>query len=131
MSINDIGKEGERIARHILKDCFGVDEIFQADWLVKKNGTWYVVEVKHKSTFKPPPFWGQGLNKYQADMRIKFYKETGIRCLFLVIDSDTKAIYWAWLDELEKTKYHETKNGVRIYNLEYFHMLREDARKYA
>ena len=29
MSINDIGKEGERLAREILKDRFYVDSIFQ------------------------------------------------------------------------------------------------------
>ena len=60
MSINDIGKEGERIARDILKDCFHVDDIFQADWLINKNGTWYVVEVKHKEMFPRRRFTVKG-----------------------------------------------------------------------
>jgi hypothetical protein len=89
MSINDIGKEGERKARIILKDVFKVDDIFQADWLISVKGKWYVVEVKHKEMFTPPPFYGQGLQAYQAEMRMKFWHETGIRCLFLVIDVNT------------------------------------------
>ncbi|MFA5351563.1 MAG: hypothetical protein WC357_09595 [Candidatus Omnitrophota bacterium] len=60
MSIMEIGRQGEKIARNILKDIFKVDDIFQADWLVKAKGVWYVVEVKHKELFKPPPFHGQG-----------------------------------------------------------------------
>ena len=39
----------------------------------------------------------------------------------MVIDKDTKKIYWNWIDELEKTEHFTTKNGVRIYNLKYFH----------
>ena len=120
MSITEIGRDGEILARKILKS-WNVDNIFQADWMIRKNGKWCVVEVKYKEMFKPPPFYGHGLNAYQADMRMKFYKETGIRCLFLVIDKDTKQIYWNWIDELEKTKYFTTKNGARIYNLENFH----------
>jgi hypothetical protein len=119
LSINDIGKEGERIARHILKDTFKVDGLMQADWLCKKDGTWYCVEVKHKEPFQPPPFKGHGLESYQADMRMKLQSETGIRCLFLVIDMDS-TIYWQWLDELEKTEHFTTRNGVRIYNIQYF-----------
>ena len=43
MSINDIGREGERLARTVLIERFKVDGIFQADWLVQKNGKYYVV----------------------------------------------------------------------------------------
>lgn len=125
MSINDIGKEGEKMAREILKNRFHVDAIFQADWLINKNGVWYVVEVKHKQMFTPPPFYGQGLNTYQADMRIRFWQETGIRCLFLVIDAETGSVYWQWLDKLQETKYHETRNGIRIYDIDEFVKLRD------
>lgn len=119
MSINDIGKEGERLARIVLKDWFKVDGIFQADWIVNKNGKYYVVEVKHKEMFSPPPFYGHGLDIRQVKARMQFYKDKDIRCLFLVIDMDG-TVYWQWLDELEKTKYLDTKNGVRIYNIEHF-----------
>lgn len=124
MSINDIGKEGERRARIILKDVFRVDNIFQADWIVGVNDKWFVIEVKHKEMFNPPPFYGQGLQAYQADMRIKFWRETGIRCLFLVIDSVTGEVYWEWLDKLQETKYFETHNGIRIYDIRHFHKLK-------
>jgi len=47
---------------------------------------------------------------------MKFYEDTGIRCLFLVFDFDG-TIYYGWLDELEKTKYFDTRKGVRVYNI--------------
>ena len=119
MSINDIGKVGEKLARTILKEWFSVDGIFQADWIVEKNGAYYVVEVKHKEMFSPPPFAGHGLDIRQVKARMKFYKDKDIRCLFLVIDLDG-TVYWQWLDVLEKTSYFDTKNGVRIYNIEHF-----------
>lgn len=122
MSINDIGKVGERMAREILKDWFGVDGIFQADWLVKKDGRYYVVEVKHKEMFKPPPFYGHGLDTRQVRARMKFMQETGIRCLFLVIDMDG-TIYWQWLDVLEQGRHFDTKNQVRIYDIAGFKKL--------
>ena len=127
MSINDIGKEGERLARQILKER-GCSDIFQADWLVKFPGSddWIVVEVKHKERFRAPPYDGHGLNAYQADMRLKFQKETGIRTLFLVIGADDNRVYIQWLDALHKKtierygQLFETKNGIRIFDLRFF-----------
>ena len=124
MSINDIGKEGERMARIILKNKFKVDGIFQADWLVNKNGIDYVIEVKHKEMFAPPPFYGHGLDIRQVRARMDFYKRHNIRCLFLVIDMDG-TVYWQWLDTLEKTKYYDTKNRVRIYDIQEFYKLND------
>lgn len=124
MSINDIGKLGEKLARDILKDWFAVDGIFQADWIVNKNGVYYVVEVKHKAMFSPPPFYGHGLDIRQVKARMDFYRNVGIRCLFLVIDLDG-TVYWQWIDELEKTRYFDTKKGIRIYNIKHFHRMKE------
>ena len=124
MSINDIGKVGEKLARDVLKDWFCVDRIFQADWMVKKDGKWYVVEVKHKEMFQPPPLYGHGLDIRQVKARTEFMNDTGIRCLFLVIDMDG-TVYWQWLDELEKTPYFDTRNKVRVYNIDYFKKLKQ------
>lgn len=124
MSINDIGKEGERLARIILKERFKVDGIFQADWMVQKNGKYYVVEVKHKEMFSPPPFYGHGLDIRQVKARMEFYKSKDIRCLFLVIDLDG-TIFWQWLDILEETKYFDTRNKVRVYDIRNFNRLHE------
>ena len=124
MSINDIGKVGEKLARDVLKEWFCVDRIFQADWMVKKDGKWYVVEVKHKEMFQPPPFYGHGLDIRQVKARTEFMNDTGIRCLFLVIDMDG-TVYWQWLDELEKTPYFDTRNKVRVYNIDYFKKLKQ------
>ena len=123
MSINDIGKEGERMARSILKDWFRVDNIFQADWLIKKNDSYYVVEVKHKDMFRPPPFYGHGLDIRQVKARMAFMRETGIRCMFLVIDTDGR-VFWQWLDVLEKGRHIDTKNGIRVYSIEGFKKMR-------
>lgn len=119
MSINDIGKEGERLARTILIDRFKVDGIFQADWIVEKNGNYYVVEVKHKEMFKAPPFDGHGLDIRQVKSRMRFFRKYNIRCLFLVIDMTGK-VFWQWLDVLEQRRKFDTKNGVRIYAIEGF-----------
>lgn len=130
MSINDIGKDGERLARQILKDR-GCSDIFQADWFVKFPGKndWICVEVKHKERFKAPPYDGHGLNAYQADMRMKFYRETGIRTLFLVIGIDDNKVYVQWLDVLQRKtmeqygKLFQTKNGIRIFDIRLFKVI--------
>lgn len=119
MSINDIGKEGERLARKVLIDRFKVDGIFQADWIVEKNDSYYVVEVKHKEMFKAPPFDGHGLDVRQVRARMKFFRRFGIRCLFLVIDMTGK-VFWQWLDVLEQGRKFDTRKGVRIYAIEGF-----------
>lgn len=121
MSITEQGIIGERMARAILKDKFRVDNIFQLDWIVCKNNEYYAVEVKHKELFSPPPFWGQGLDIRQVKARIKLFKDKGIRCLFLVITKPEEKVYWQWLDVLEQTKYFDTKNKIRVYDIKEFH----------
>jgi hypothetical protein len=124
MSITQIGIEGEQLARKIIQQYFGAKDIQQIDWLVHKNRIWYAVEVKHKEMFMPPPFEGQGLNISQIKRRTELYKETGIRCLLLVINKNTGKVYWQWLDILESTEYFDTRNGVRIYNIQNFKKLK-------
>lgn len=119
MSITEVGRKGEQIARDILKNRFKVDGIFQADWMVMKDGKYYVVEVKHKEMFKAPPFDGHGLDIRQVMAREEFYKRTGIRCLFLVIDM-SGVVYWQWLDVLEGKRKFTTRNVIRVYALEGF-----------
>lgn len=120
MSITAQGIEGETLARLILKDKFKVDNLFQIDWMVIKNGIYYVIEVKHKELFKPQPFYGQGLDIRQVNARMKFFKDTGIRCLFLVISKPENIVYHQFLDVLETTEYFDTKNKIRIYNIKDF-----------
>lgn len=119
MSIKAIGMEGETLARTVLIDRFKVDSIFQADWLVEKNGKYYVVEVKHKEMFKAPPFDGHGLDVRQVNARMRFFRAHGIRCLFLVIDMKGR-IFWQWLDVLEQGRKFDTKRGVRVYDINGF-----------
>jgi hypothetical protein len=121
MSITIQGIEGEKIARNVLKNNFGINNLFQLDWLFKYNDKYYCVEVKHKELFIPPPFYGQGLDLRQVNSRIEFYKKTGIRCIFMVIDKDDGNIYLQWLDKLEKgIDKFTTRNNIRIYNIDRF-----------
>lgn len=119
MSIAEQGRQGEALARTILKNE-GFDVVLQADWVVTRNGKWYLVEVKHKEMFDPPPFLGQGLPLYQVKARMRFYAATGIRCMLFVIDKNTGEPCWQWLDVLEGTEYLDTRKGIRIYNIEHF-----------
>ena len=120
MSITEQGRKGEMLARQFLW-YQKIDNLFQPDWMFVRNGKYYVVEVKCKEIFTPPPFKGQGLDIRQVKARMKLYKDTGIRCFFLVFCIDTGEIRWAWLDELEQTKYYDTRNGIRVYNIKYFY----------
>ena len=119
MSLNDIGQAGERMARTVLIDRFKVDGIFQADWIIERNGHYYIVEVKHKAMFTAPPFDGYGLDIRQVKSRMRFFRSQGIRCLFLVIDMNGHVL-WQWLDVLEKGQKFDTKKGVRIYHINQF-----------
>ena len=98
---------------------------FQADIFVKDaNGNWIIVEAKYQDIFTNP--YGHGLPPKQVAARIKFYKDTGIRCLFLVFDKDDKHIYSRWLDELNDLELNGsdkwlTKTGGRvIFGIEHF-----------
>lgn len=94
---------------------------FQPDAIALSNETFSMWEVKMKEEpFKPPPFYGHGLDIRQVKARIHFQKKTGIRCGFIVFQSNKNIILWQWLDELEKGEYFDTKNGVRIYPIENF-----------
>lgn len=117
MSITLQGISGEKLAREFIYKNINPDVLQQVDWLYKKNGVWYAVEVKNKEIFKPPPFYGHGLNISQVNRRMQFYKDTGIRCLFLVFEPNTGNVYSQWLDILENTTYKDTLNGVRVYNI--------------
>ena len=124
MSINDIGRRGEENARLILKNLFKVESIFQADWLVKKDNKWIVVEVKHQERFekgKNANIEGHGLPPYQVKKRLEYYKDTGTRCFLLVIEKPTNEIYCNFLDVLNNKSYYDTPNGKRrIYPIENF-----------
>lgn len=117
MSITKIGLEGEKMARLVLKKM-GCVNIFQADWLIKPDDKWFVVEVKRKERFSPPPFWGHGLDIRQVKQRMAFYRDTGVRCLFLVFDLTDGKTYWQWLDVLEQGDYFDTRNNVRVYPMD-------------
>ena len=117
-NIEKLGKEGEEKIRLLLKKKGYI--IQSPDWLACKNGEWICIEVKRKARFTPPPFEGHGLNKSQIFLRNKLFGDTKIRTFLIVFEIGTDKMFGQWLDELEKGKYFDTKNQVRIYPLKNF-----------
>ena len=126
------GKEGEQCARLWLKE-HGIKNIFQLDWVFedpKTKGKYYAMEVKNKERFEPRPEYGpqyeaQGLDNRQVLARSDFYEATKIPSLLWVSDVKTHEIRYEWLHILNKkadicNQYFLTKNGIRLYNLDFF-----------
>lgn len=108
MSITEIGRDGETWAREWIlsnREIGGAwrgDSLFQADWIVQaRDGSYFLVEVKHQEVFVPPPFFGHGLPPYQVEARLRFYRATGIPTLLLVRDAESGSAFWQWLDVLD------------------------------
>lgn len=114
----EIGDDGERKAKELFYGL-NIDIAFEGDRLFKVGDRWYLLEVKYKERFQPPPFWGHGLDKIGADLRLQFYQDTGIRPLFLVFDPDGD-YYWQWLDVLVNGEYFTTRNGILIFPIHKF-----------
>lgn len=119
MSITNEGIEGEKLARQwLIKNGFPNHQ--QIDWFVKNGDKYFIVEVKQRELFNPPPFYGTGLDIRQINLRLQLLFDLGIDTLLLVYEKNTENIYWNYLSELEKTEYFDTKNGIRIYNIKHY-----------
>lgn len=124
MSITEKGIAGEKKARNFLKH-YGIKLFEQIDWMFKSGDKWYAMEVKQKEIFTKGggcPFDGQGLNISQIELRNKLLEDKGIRTFFLVFSEDDGVTYGQFLDILnaKKENYFDTKNGIRIFNLNLF-----------
>lgn len=117
MSITNQGQQAEKMARLFLRSK-GVFDIQQFDWFVKGKSGYYIIEVKHRELFEPPPFLGTGLDVQQINRRMQVFNDIGIRTLLMVFTSDE--VFYQWLDTLEKTKHFTTKNEIRIYEISNF-----------
>lgn len=118
VGINEQGILAEKKAREWLrgKNYYNLQQI---DWLVKKNtGEYFIVEAKHRELYEPPPFWGTGLDIKQLKLRTQILKDLNIDTLLLVFTE--KNYYYQYLSILEKTAYIDTKNKIRIYDIEHF-----------
>jgi hypothetical protein len=122
--INLIGKEGEQIAREFIFNTLKAEKLFQADWVYLKNKKWVVAEVKHQERYvkwNENDIEGHGLPTWQVKTRLRFQQDTGVRCLFLVVEIPTNKIYLQWLDVLEKGFFKDTpKTSRRIYDINSF-----------
>lgn len=119
-----IEKEGilaEKAARTWLKNK-GVHNLQQIDWLFKskKNGKYYCLESKSRELFRPPPFWGTGLDITQLKLRLQLLDDLGIDTILLVFEKNTNNVHWQFLSILERGQYIDTKNKIRIYDIKNF-----------
>jgi len=121
------GLEGEKIIRDYFKDK--KIHFFQVDLMAKIRDRWNLIEIKHQESYKPPPFEGHGLPKWQIDARLEFQKEKGIRALLFIVDKETKIIYWQYMDELMNGESYQTKgiNPRIIFPLINFKILKDNA----
>lgn len=121
MGIEKDGIIAEKKARLWLKEK-GINNLQQLDWLFKskKDDKYYCVECKSRELFKPPPFYGTGLDIVQLKLRHQLLNDLGIDTILLVFEKDTNNIYWQFLSKLEKGKHIDTKNKIRIYDINNF-----------
>ena len=120
------GIDGWQEARLFLKkEGFN---LFQIDWMGIKDGKYTLFEIKKKTSFKPPPFEGHGLEIRQIKTRLEFQQKTGIRTYLLIFEPNGK-IYGQYLDILEKGQSIITKNQIKIYPIEKFDRIENSKRK--
>ncbi len=106
----------------------GYSNFQSPDWLADNpEGVTESIEVKAKHTFKPPPFFGHGLDVSQANRRMNLLKSKNIRTVLFVIDLDTGQIFSQYLDVLERGLYLDTTGGQRVYTLENFNVITTSA----
>jgi hypothetical protein len=119
MSITQQGIDAEKRARIYLRNK-GLFNIQQLDWIVRKDtGEWFIVEVKNRELFEPPPFYGTGLDRSQLARRRLLFDEFGIDTLLLVF-TKTKIYSALIFSKLENGKHFDTKNGIRVYDIDSF-----------
>lgn len=116
------GMEGETIIRNIFKNQGR--KFFQVDLVSLLDGNYEIDEIKNQEIFKPPPFYGHGLPRWQVDARIKFYGITGIIPYLYIINKNSNIICYQSFIELEKGDHYDTK-GIkprRVYPIENFNI---------
>lgn len=117
-----MGDGGENKARNLLKEMgYG---IFEIDWIAEKGDEIIQVEVKNKECFKAPPFDGQGMDVWKVEKRLDFEKRYEIKAYLLCFDPEDNHVYGQYLSKLEEGEKFDTKNGVRIYDLKNFIILK-------
>jgi hypothetical protein len=114
------GLVGEQMARDYLQ-ASGY-KVFEIDWIAEKDGVMYQIETKRKEPFKPPPYFGHGLEVWKARQRLDFERKTGIIAYLLVFEMDG-SIYGQKFSVLEAGRHFDTKNGIRIYDIGSFDRL--------
>jgi len=120
LGIHEQGIVAEQQARQWLMGK-GITNLQQLDWLFKSNNKYFCVECKSRELFEPPPFWGTGMDKSQLKLRSQLMADLGIDTVLLVYETGTKNIYWQMLSKLEDKDHFDTKNNIRIYNIDSFH----------
>lgn len=119
----DFGVAGEKdICRILRKVGYPVRK---SDGHIYLNGEYCAIEVKNKTRpWRPPPFYGHGLNKDQWEHYLDFQNQTGMRILLFIKCNGT--IIWNYIDELAKSKTHITpKKKIIVFPIEKFRPFKE------
>lgn len=87
---------------------------------LKSNSKWINIEIKHKDPYESGTFSGTGLNEYQVDARMEYYKDNGIRTFLIVFENEKPNIYYQYLDVLEKHREYTSRSRIVVYDYKYF-----------
>lgn len=123
--------EEGRIGEKIIREYFASKNIkhFQIDWMTDEEDEFRLNEIKYQEVFKPPPFYGHGLPKYQVEARMNFYHRTRIPPYFYVVEKSEyekkEGHHLIWMQSfiiLEIGKYIDTKgmDRRRVYEIDSF-----------
>lgn len=89
---------GEQVFREYLQDK--KVPFMQVDVMYKKDNEWYLAEIKSQEKYINPD--GHGLPQWQIDRRMEFQKDTGIKFIFAVYDTQDKCLYVNSMDNLKE-----------------------------
>ena len=120
-----LGKFGEDIVHKYFKNKNY--QIQSPDFFVysKEKDDYICIEVKFKNKkFRNQFLIGHGLDINQIYLRNKLYNKTKIKTFLIIVDNESKKIYGQYLNILENGKYFDTKNKIRIYDLNNYSLLK-------
>jgi hypothetical protein len=94
------GNEGEKAIIKILHDLGYTIRRPDLVFFEPRQREWFMVEVKNKEPFTPPPAYMQGIPRSQYEKDMKIYNETKLRTLLVVRGKDNEWL-GQFIDELE------------------------------
>ena len=104
MAIQQDGIIGEKLAMDFLHKK-GL-KVFQPDVIAHNEKMYMIGEAKFKHEQEFDGVVGHTIPYRQVKARLEAYKDTGLRCMFIVFDKDEPVVYYEWLDFLYRPGYY-------------------------